>query len=260
MAVHVRLETASNDGVAGPSDTMADTGEPAVQLDYSIKEDGLLSARLSARVANANNHSIQVRPLTAVFAPPQPLCLYTFTLSSASRPSVPKGTLVLDVPWQLQLLYHTLRVESPDGTLTTHLAVEPARPSLDQPAHITMPLRVPARSLLRVHVEGHKAFPHADAFDHEPFRGIHIPPARFLVACSDLAGAHAAAVDPACALLQSSQLTSSALRLRLAVPDMSMPFNVMMIAGTLWSMIFSALLGLAIGRLQKMPPLAEKQH
>ena len=170
--------------------------------------------------------------------------------------------LHLTVPYQLELLYHTLQVEAPKDAATSPPVIAPARASLKQPAQLSIALRLAPLSTVRVVIAGKKSFLHADDFDHEPFRGVIVPPARLVVSCSDLApaaaGARAHHVDAACALMESAHLISSALRLRLAVPDMSMPFNVMMLVGTLWSIVFGAVISLAYGGLRKEPAAADK--
>jgi len=97
------------------------------------------------------------------------------------------------------------------------LITPPTQPS---PILMQRKLPVPANSTVILTTTVLKRWLHFEDFGLAPFRGVWVPPARL----------EWMAINEG----ENYQAISTALLIPLAVPDMSMPYNVLLIVGTVW--------------------------
>ncbi|EGD76707.1 hypothetical protein PTSG_08058 [Salpingoeca rosetta] len=99
-----------------------------------------------------------------------------------------------------------------------------------RPAHLTTWTTVPAHTTLELRIAFHHGFLRSSDYPSDPFRGLEVLPT---IVLADVFENH------------TSRFISNPLAIHMAVPDMSMPFNVIMLTSTLVAIIFSMLLTLA---------------
>ncbi|WFD30060.1 Subunit of the glycosylphosphatidylinositol transamidase complex-like protein [Malassezia sp. CBS 17886] len=175
-------------------------------------------------------------------------------------------------PWAVQPLMHTLHTSAAvdagadpadlvryrddiDGPFVTHASYDPAQ-LRGRSGQLHLTLRVPPLSTVTVTYALVKHVLHTSEHVPDPHRGIDLPPAVFvpLAPGTDAADAQPwVRARPAAAAAQASRVYAAPSLLDMAVPDFSMPYNVILFYSTFVALFFGSLLNSMIRQFYDVP-------